>query len=84
MKTPGVGIIERGGRVVAQITRKLTSANLKRFALDNASPDSVLMTNEYLAYNIMDREMTRLAVKHKCKKYVSEDGYTHTNTIESF
>ena len=64
-KTPVVGLVERGGRVVAQMMRKLTGVNLRKFILDNASRDSVLMTDEYYAYNIMNAELERHTVKHK-------------------
>ena len=53
------------------------------FITANVDADSLLMTDEFGAYRIMDGKMKHLTVDHQ-SSYVHEDGITHTNTIEGF
>ena len=83
-KSPVIGAVERGGRVVAQFSRSITGKALKNFLLEKIDVDnSVLMTDQFPAYNTMDSHVSRSVVNHS-KRYVNEDGLTHTNTIEGF
>lgn len=82
-KTPVVGILERGGRVRAQVmakpvNRKRVQANL----LGNIDLEkSVLITDEYWVYGGIDKHLPHGVVRHK-SQYVR--GTTHTQGIESF
>lgn len=84
-KTPVVGVVERGGHVVAQVAdgkRDLTGKGLSNFigkVVDVAA--SMLMTDEYQGYRRIGSMMRHSVIKHKIR-YV--DGQTHTNTIEGF
>jgi len=83
-KTPVVGVMERGGRVIAQPfhRRDLTSKGLKKFItrfVDTAS--SVLMTDEYSGYNSMNEIVEHATVNHG---YEYSNGIIHTNSIEGF
>ena len=83
-KLPVVGIVERGGRVVARpaAKREITAAGLKRFILDHIDPkSSVLMTDEFAAYNSLSKVVPHAVVSHSVRY---ADGDTHTNTIEGF
>ncbi len=83
-KLPIVGVVERGGRVVARpaAKRELTAKGLKRFILDHVNPTgTVLMTDEYPGYQQIATVMQHAVIKHK-RHYV--DGDIHTNTIEGF
>ena len=83
-KLPVIGVVERGGRVVARPAAKseITSAGLKRFILNHVAPaSSLLMTDELPAYRSLSKAMRHSVIKHAAR-YV--DGDTHTNTIEGF
>ena len=83
-KSPVIGAVERGGRVVAKFSRSITGKALKNFLLEKIDVDnSVLMTDQFPGYNAMDYHISRGVVNHS-ERYVNEDGFTHTNTIEGF
>ena len=79
-KTPVIGAVERGGRVVAQMATDLTGKGVLEFIKRNVDPaGSVLITDEYKGYNAVKKEYHHAVVDHS-KTYA--DGDTHTNTIE--
>lgn len=83
-KAPVVGIIERGGNVVARPVdkSKLDSKSLAKFVRDNIDmADAVLITDEYSGY-VRIRSLMRHEVINHQVCYV--DGEIHTNSIESF
>lgn len=83
-KVPVIGAVERGGNVVAKPSRITNGEAIEEFLLDNMDINkSILMTDQYPAYNIMDQYVPRGVVNHS-ERYVNEDGFTHTNTIEGF
>ncbi|MDE0681456.1 MAG: IS1595 family transposase [Candidatus Poribacteria bacterium] len=81
-KTPVIGVVERGGKVVAEVAEKLTGRRILEFIKRAVKiEDSELMTDEYHAYNAIGREMKHQIVNHQ-EQFV--DGDVHTNTIEGF
>ena len=81
-KTPVIGVVERGGKVVAEVAEKLTGRRILEFIKRAVKiEDSELMTDEYHAYNVIGREMKHQIVNHQ-EQFV--DGDVHTNTIEGF
>jgi transposase-like protein len=79
-----VGMIERGGKVKAKHVKKtnLKFVDMQKLVRKNVKIDkSILITDEYKAYNRMRQFITHLSVNHK-QEYVR--GRIHTNTIESF
>ena len=84
-KTPVIGAVERGGRVVAQVAAgkdDLTGPGILKFIKEHVDTDgSLLITDEDKAYNAVNPIMRRAVIKHaeQCA-----DGATHTNTIEGF
>ena len=83
-KMPVIGVVERGGRVVARPAAKseISSEGLKRFILDHVDPaGSMLMSDALAAYNSVGRVMRHAVINH-AERYA--DGDTHTNTIEGF
>lgn len=83
-KTPVVGVVERGGRVVAKVAERkdLTGKGLSNFIgrfVDVGA--SLLMTDEYSGYRRIGSMMKHSVINHS-HRYV--DGKTHTNTIEGF
>lgn len=83
-KTHVVGVMERGGRVMAQAfdKRDLTSKGLRKFIeffVNTAA--SVLMTDEFPGYYGMAGVMEHATVNHQ---YEYSNGIVHTNSIEGF
>jgi transposase-like protein len=83
-KTPVVGLMERGGRVIAQpVDRKeLSSKGLKKFIARFVDmKGSILMTDEFSGYSRMSEVMLHASVNHSVEY---SNGIIHTNSIEGF
>jgi len=83
-KTPVVGMIERKGNVKAEsvLKHELKGKDLEALVRKNVdTKNSVLVTDEYKAYNNMHKLIEHFAINHS-KEYVNSD--IHTNSIESF
>lgn len=79
-KTPVIGVVERGGKVVAQVADSLKGKAVVKFLRSAVIPEgSVLITDEFKAYNAMQGILPRMTINHDVQ-YV--DGMIHTNTIE--
>lgn len=83
-KVPVLGAIERGGRVVARVANAadLSAKGIQKFItrfVDKAG--TLLITDEYRAYNLVGSEMLHAVICHK-KSYGV--GLVHTNSIEGF
>jgi transposase-like protein len=83
-KVPVIGVIERGGRVVARVANPgdLSTKGVGKFIarfVDAAG--TVLVSDEYKGYNRVGETMLHAVVTH-AKEYAN--GQIHTNTIESF
>jgi transposase-like protein len=81
-KTPVVGMVERGGKVRAQVVRSVSKPDLQTVVLANVKPNATLYTDEWHGYNGLDRIYFHHTVKHSSKVYTS--GPIHTQTIEGF
>lgn len=80
-KTPIIGAIQRGGEVVARVATDLTGRGILEFLRNFVNPNgSILMTDEYKAYNTV-QDIPHRTVNHQ---EVFVDGEVHTNTIEGF
>lgn len=83
-KTPVVGVVERGGRVIATPPEAgdLSAKGLSNFIRRFVSPaGTLLITDEWRGYSSMHRVMPHATINHKIRY---ADGTTHTNTIEGF
>ena len=81
-KTPVIGVVERGGRVVAKVVSDLTGRGVLKFLRWNVDAiDSTLITDEYQAYRAARSVFYHETITHS-KRFL--DGETHTNTIEAF
>ncbi len=81
-KTAVVGAVERGGKVAARVAEDLSGKGIMQFIKSVAdTAETILVTDEYPAYGILDRIMARVSVNHS-EHYV--DGDVYTNTIEGF
>ncbi len=83
-KTAVIGAVERGGRVIAEVAKSLSGTGIAKFLKGAIDPDgSVLITDEYPAYNAVDTFLPHAIINHE-ERFVDMDGWLHTNTIESF
>lgn len=79
-KIPVIGVVERGGNVVAEVAANLTGRNIMRFITNSVDvAGSMLITDEFASYRTLSEVMPHAWVNHK-EQYV--DGAVHTNTIE--
>lgn len=81
-KTAVIGAIERGGSVVAEVATDLTGKGIVKFLKKHVNlPDSLLVTDEYKGYNVVDDLMAHEVINHS-EEYATGD--VHTNSIEGF
>jgi len=81
-KVPVIGILERGGDVIAKAIANTHKDTLLPEVFNNVEAGSVIMTDSYPAYKGLDKVYTHLSVNHKIGEYVK--GLAHTNNIENF
>ena len=78
---PVAGVVERGGRVIASVTKHRVDA--RNHVQSYVLPSANLYTDEYGAYIETGRKYrSHQTIKHNAKVYVSGD--VHTQTIEGF
>ncbi len=81
-KTPVLGAVERSGNVTACVAEDTTGRSIIDFITRTVDPqDSILISDEYQAYDIVRRFMPHSVINHTM---AYADGATHTNTIEGF
>ena len=81
-KQPVVGAVERGGNVVAKVADDLTGKGILQFVQGTVDTEaSVLITDEYRAYNAIGKLLPHTIIDHS-RQWV--DGPSYTNTIEGF
>jgi len=55
-KTPVFALVERGGELRAGKVQNVTSKLLKGIIRENVTPDSRIMTDQFIAYGGVDKE----------------------------
>ena len=81
-KTPVLGMVERDGRVVAQVVPDVKTATLVPAVRRTIEAGSFAITDEYAPYGVAaHNHYSHLTVNHS-KSYAN--GAAHTNTIEGF
>lgn len=80
-KTAVLGMIERGGNVVATVVPSTSSRELQPEVHHTVRRGSVLYTDAWTAYKGLDEDFEHEVIDH-AERYV--DGRVHTNTIENF
>lgn len=81
-KQPVLGMLERGGNVIAKVVPDRDRLTLLPIIYDTVRMKSTVMTDEYRGYQNMKWKFTHLTVNHGAKEYVNE--MAHTNGIENF
>jgi len=81
-KTPVLGILERNGKVYAIPVKNTQSATIKPIIESVVEKGNKVYTDEWTAYNSLNKEYEREIVCHSAGEYVK--GEAHTNNIENF
>ncbi len=82
-KTPIFGMVERGGKLVAQKVDDAKGETLSPIIRRYVKAGSRIFTDEYIGYrSLYDSEYTHSVIHHNDKEYCLDD--IHTNTIEGF
>jgi transposase len=75
--------VERGGRIKATVLPSRRGPGLKKQVIEWVEPTSIVFTDEWPAYNGLDRHyISHSRINHTAGIYV--EGDTHTNTVEGF
>lgn len=80
-QTPVLGMIERGGRVHAEVVPDVRGATLRPRVKQRVETGSALYTDALASYNGLGVRFTHQTIDH-AERYV--DGRVHTNGIENF
>jgi transposase len=75
--------VERGGRIKATVLPSRRGPRLKEQVIEWVRPESIIFTDEWPAYNGLDRHfISHSRINHTAGQYVVGD--TYTNTVEGF
>ena len=82
-------MVERGGRMAAQVVPNVRMETLRDVVLENVEPGAVVSTDELMSYGLLTGDgYTHGAVKHAAKEWTWYDWRTgetfHTNSVEGF
>jgi transposase-like protein len=81
-KIPVMGIVQRNGDVIAEVTKYITAKEIKDMIQKYVNvDDSVIVTDEYKGYSRLDKIIEHVKIDHK--RLYSYRG-VNTNSIESF
>jgi transposase-like protein len=90
-KIPAVGIIERGGKVVAKVIPAVTRDDITGLVKEHVAPGSTVYSDEYQSYALIgrltDETGKAFGYKHDTVKHGQDEfvrGDVHTNSIEGF
>ena len=82
-KTTVLGMVERGGRIKLRVIKSRRGEPLSGAVRANVNPDSIIFTDDWMAYKPLSREYAgHSVINHSAGSYVV--GNIHTNTIEGF
>ena len=81
-KVPVFGILKRGGKVYTQVVENTKTATLMPIIIDKIKPDSIVYTDCYRSYNVLDvSEFKHYRINHS-KLFANQ--HNHINGIENF
>lgn len=83
-KTPVIGVIENGGKVVVEVSELVSKQVAKNIINKYVEKGSTMVSDGYGVYAYLNKgtEFTHIMVDHKNGQYVN--GGFHTNNIENF
>jgi len=82
-KTPVMGLIERGGKLIAGVVPFVNQATLQPIVINNVDKNSTVISDNFWGYRGLDKHFAaHEVINHTMNEYVN--GSIHTNTIEGF
>lgn len=81
-KIPVLGILERGGKLVAQVVQNTKQETIEPIIKANIKQNSNVFTDEWHAYKDLYKNFNHQIVNHSIKQYVNKNA--STNSIEGF
>lgn len=81
-KTPVFGMAERQGEIRAMPVEDVTSDTLQGIVRDNVKEGSNVMTDEWRAYNGLNKYFDHKRINHRLQEYANNG--IHVNNIENF
>ena len=82
-KTPVVGLVERGGKVLTFVVPNTSAEIIQPIMQEYCDKDCVLITDSYNSYKGLEKDYTHITVKHEEGNFKT-DKHFHTNNIENF
>jgi hypothetical protein len=84
VKTPVIGIVETGGKVIVKVSPWVTKREAQKLIDQHVQTGSTMVTDGYTMYAYLSKEnkFKHVVVDHKAGEYV-KNGF-HTNGIENF
>lgn len=85
-KTPVVGLIEKGGRVMTFVTENTNAETLNAIIIENVAAGATIVTDAYRSYSTIGNAYNHITVKHEEGGYITERNGRkfHTQNIENF
>lgn len=85
-KTPVVGLVERGGKVLTFVAESTDAETLHQIIDNNCSDEAIIVTDAYKSYIGLGKKYNHVVVKHEDGGYVVRHGdhKFHTQNIENF
>lgn len=85
-KTPVVGLIERGGKILTFVTENTDAETLHQIIDNNVADEAIIVTDAYRSYASLGTKYNHIVVKHEGGGYVKREGANkfHTQNIENF
>lgn len=81
-KTPIVGLIQRGGKLTAIVTKDTSIEQVQPIVKKFVKKDSILVTDDWKAYKNLDHLYTHYAIKHSDGYQSPDVSMKHTGSIE--
>ncbi|MBA3827848.1 MAG: IS1595 family transposase [Taibaiella sp.] len=80
-KTPVLGLLDSNGQIRTFVVPDTKAITLKPIIYKTIEKGSIIVTDEWKAYNGLSKDYTHFIVDHSRKQYVNENGFT-TNSLE--
>lgn len=82
-KTPILGLLERGGKMTAIVTKDTSAESLQPIIKQYVKQSAIFISDDWKGYKGLDKQYTHFAVKHAGSGFKHDFGReVHTNNIE--
>ncbi|ATL46560.1 IS1595 family transposase [Chitinophaga caeni] len=81
-KTPVLGMLHTGGHLRLIVMPDTASASIQPAIKEHIAEGSIIVSDEWLGYNGLDKKYFHIVMDHQQKEFVR--GAFHTNSIEGF